>query len=248
MYETFVALLAAHLLSDFVLQHDWMVANKRNPRVLALHVLIVGAATAVTLGAQDGTAMLAVAIVIGTHLIIDMIKIRVSDTMRSFVLDQLAHLAVALLIATLLPTLAAQGAWSLLPGDAQSRYYAALVLCSGLIAAVPMGGIVIKKAIVPFAPAAPTSPPGAQHALTPLNAGRYIGWLERALTFAFILMKMPEGVGFLLAAKSVLRIGDLKEPGDRSHAEYIIIGTFMSFGWALLIAVATQAATSHWTP
>lgn len=244
MYETFVALLAAHLVSDFVLQHDWMVANKRKTWVLALHVLIVGACTAIALGARDWTAMIAVAIVLVTHLVIDAIKIRAGDSMRSFVLDQLAHILVAALIAILLPTLAAQGAWSLLPGDAQARYYAVLVLGSGLIAAVPMGGIVIKKMIAPFAPALS---PGGQGAAAPLNAGRYIGWLERALTFAFILMKMPEGVGFLLAAKSVLRIGDLKDPGDRSHAEYIIIGTFMSFGWALLIAVLAQTAAAHWT-
>ena len=80
----------------------------------------------------------------------------------------------------------------------------------------------------------------------PANAGRYIGWLELALTFGFIVAKQPEGVGFLLAAKSVLRIGDLKDEHDRSHAEYIIIGTFLSFGWGLLIAMVTAEAAQRW--
>ncbi len=240
MYETFVALLAAHLVADFVLQSNWMVANKRKLRVLASHVLIVGACTALALGARDLTAATSVAIVVATHLIIDFIKTRVGDSMVSFIFDQLAHVAVATLIAIILPALARQGLWSLLPGDAQARYYYWLVVGSGLIATVWVGGILIKKAINPFAPAAA---PGTQLP----NAGRYIGWLERALTFAFILMRMPEGVGFLLAAKSVLRIGDLKDPSDRSHAEYIIIGTFMSFGWALLIAIVTQGAVAHWS-
>lgn len=57
------------------------------------------------------------------------------------------------------------------------------------------------------------------------DTGRFIGWLERALTFGLMVARQPEGVGFLLAAKSVLRIGDLKDPADRTHAEYIIIGT-----------------------
>lgn len=246
MYETLLALLAAHFLSDFVLQRDWMVANKRKWWVLALHGLLVGFATAATLGARDLTAAMAVATVVFTHLIIDAVKVRVGDTMLSFAIDQLAHILVAIAIAVSLPTLAGTGAWSLLPGDAQSRYYAVLVLGSGLIVTVPMGGIIIKKAIRPFDPSR-TQASIIPAAAAPLNAGRYIGWLERGLTFAFILMKMPEGVGFLLAAKSVLRIGDLKEQGDRSHAEYIIIGTFMSFGWAFLFAILTQTILAHWS-
>ena len=30
-------------------------------------------------------------------------------------------------------------------------------------------------------------------------------------------------------------------------AEYIIIGTFLSFGWGLVIAMITIAAAQHWT-
>jgi hypothetical protein len=41
------------------------------------------------------------------------------------------------------------------------------------------------------------------------------GYLERLFVFVFILTDHWEGVGFLIAAKSVFRFGDLKESKDR---------------------------------
>jgi hypothetical protein len=41
------------------------------------------------------------------------------------------------------------------------------------------------------------------------NAGKYIGMLERLFMVCFILTLHFEGIGFLLAAKSVFRFGDL---------------------------------------
>jgi hypothetical protein len=44
-----------------------------------------------------------------------------------------------------------------------------------------------------------------------------------------------------VAAKSILRFGEVREPAQRKEAEYIIIGTLMSFSWALLIAFGIRA-------
>ena len=41
------------------------------------------------------------------------------------------------------------------------------------------------------------------------------------------------GVGFLVAAKSVFRFGELTNQQNRLEAEYITIGTLMSFSWGL---------------
>lgn len=78
------------------------------------------------------------------------------------------------------------------------------------------------------------------------NAGRYIGWLERALSITFMLIKHPEAIGFIFAAKSVLRFRDIQDPTDRHQAEYVIIGSLLSFGWAVMVALATRAALDHW--
>src|SRR5690606_21609240 len=66
-----------------------------------------------------------------------------------------------------------------------------------------------------------------------INAGKYIGMLERMLVFIFVITGHWEGIGFLVAAKSVFRFGDLKESKNRKLTEYILIGTLLSFAIAL---------------
>lgn len=64
--------------------------------------------------------------------------------------------------------------------------------------------------------------------------------MERALTYILVLSGNSSAIGFLFAAKSILRFGEIKEPGQQKEAEYIIIGTFASFGWALLVAILVK--------
>ncbi len=62
------------------------------------------------------------------------------------------------------------------------------------------------------------------------NAGKWIGYLERILILTFVFTSNIEGVGFLLAAKSVFRFGELIKT-----TEYVLIGTFTSFTIAILL-------------
>jgi hypothetical protein len=78
------------------------------------------------------------------------------------------------------------------------------------------------------------------------DAGQAIGLMERGLIFTLVLVGQPEGVGLLIAAKSILRFGAVKD--DRALSEYVIIGTLASFGWALVAAYATLALLSALPP
>jgi hypothetical protein len=69
------------------------------------------------------------------------------------------------------------------------------------------------------------------------DAGKYIGILERLLVFIFIVTGHWEAVGFLITAKSVFRFGDLKESKHRKLTEYILIGTLISFGIAIVTGI-----------
>ena len=71
------------------------------------------------------------------------------------------------------------------------------------------------------------------------NGGMQIGRLERALIFAFILVGEPTGIGFLVAAKSILRSEEAKK---QPVAEYVLIGTLWSFGLAMSLSWLTQKA------
>lgn len=66
------------------------------------------------------------------------------------------------------------------------------------------------------------------------NRGRVIGLLERVLLYSFILQGQYGAIGFVMAAKAFTRF---KALDDRSFAEYVLIGTLLSGGLALLFGM-----------
>ncbi len=223
-------LFAGHLLGDFLLQTDLMVQNKRAASVLAIHVSIVTAVSYLLCGVWNSWQIVVGVFV--THMVIDGIKAASGkDGPKVFLLDQGVHLAaLAALGVYWIPANAAPYWRTLFP-----FYTEAVLLLSGAILCIWVGGFWVGKTVAPFQEAI-----GDASASLP-NAGRLIGQLERALIYLLVLAGEPQGVGFLVAAKSILRFGEVKEPEQRKEAEYIIIGTLMSFGWALLIAFATKS-------
>ena len=103
-----------------------------------------------------------------------------------------------------------------------------LIVLGALLLTSPTA-IVIKLVIAKFVPN--KSPASLQ------NAGKFIGILERLLIYVFIFTSHFEAVGFLLAAKSIFRFGDLKKANDLQLTEYVLIGTLLSFGIALAITL-----------
>ena len=70
------------------------------------------------------------------------------------------------------------------------------------------------------------------------NAGKWIGYFERILILTFILTGTAEGIGFLLAAKSIFRFGELSKAQEIKTTEYVLIGTLASFTIAIIIGFA----------
>ena len=69
------------------------------------------------------------------------------------------------------------------------------------------------------------------------KAGLWLGRLERILILTFVLLDHYDAIGFLIAAKSIFRFGEIKSSKDRKEAEYILIGTMLSFVIAILIGI-----------
>lgn len=231
MIETATALIFAHVLADFTLQTNRMVREKRSFGTMALHAAIVLATAQAATGQITASALLALA---AAHIAIDAAKTYGGfRSFTAFMLDQTAHLATILAIAAYAPNLWATGAWSHIPA-----LLPIMAIAAGLIIALQAGQHAIALLMRP-------------HAIRIRNnglrdGGRQIGLLERGLIFLFILTGHPLGVGFLIGAKSILRFGTATR--DQRTAEYVIIGTLASFGWALLAALATQEALTHLPP
>ncbi len=234
MTETFAALLFAHVLADFVLQTTWMANAKgeRHAPALALHVGTVGVISALAVGAVTGVAWLAIAALTLVHLATDIAKSLAPKGLGSFLADQAAHLVSLVAVAALWPGLWSAGIWA-----AFDWLPALMALAAGFVLATRAGGFVLGMLMAPWGD---VGLPGLP------NGGRIIGLLERGLIFVLILTGQAEGIGFLIAAKSVLRFGTVKEEARLS--EYVIIGTLASFGWAIMVATGTVALMSALPP
>jgi hypothetical protein len=239
-WTTLVPLLTAHLLADFVFQTDEDVARKHRPGILLKHVLIVTASSYVLLGRPD--AWLPIVVIFSTHLIIDYLKIRIGrDNLTAFTVDQVAHLLVIAALAAAPAIGSTSSLWESLFGNG---YYILLVFASGVIVVIGVGAVVVGKAVDPFLLQMRSTHQESKERPIPRHGfeqgGRLIGQLERALILLFVLANQLSAVGFLIAAKSILRIGEVKDRSHRMEAEYIIIGTLVSFLWGLAAAFATQ--------
>lgn len=112
----------------------------------------------------------------------------------------------------------------------------------GLTACVFVGGAFVAWVLAPFTKTLRRSgeeDPPDLHSLA--NAGRYIGWFERAILFAFVLGGEPQAAALALAAKSFARFPTLREHHE-GFAEYFLIGSLGSLAIALGTAFATRAA------
>jgi hypothetical protein len=224
MPETLTALLFAHALADFVFQTNWMVANKRSLQGLAAHGAIVLATAIAATGALDWGLLWLAAL----HIAIDAIKAHSRRGLAPFLIDQAAHLATLAALAFWQPDLWATGLWADF-----TQLPALMLILAGAILATRAGGFAVGFLMDPFAAKLPIE----MSAESLPGAGRVIGHLERGLIFVLILLGQPQGVGLLIAAKSILRFGAVRD--DRALSEYVIIGTLASFAWALLAAYAT---------
>ncbi len=225
LIETFIALLTAHLLADFVFQTTGMVLRKHRPEILLMHGVHVFALTALFTG---GAWMLAGAIAL-SHIAIDAVKIHLApDSLRTYLTDQAAHIAILAGVALWVPAEIYASVWPMLnPAGNKTA-----LIVSGLIAATLGGGPAVGHMMRNYKEAA--QPQGLE------NAGRIIGLMERGLIFLMVMIGEPTGIGFLIAAKSILRFDTVSK--DQKMSEYVIIGTLASFGWALAVAFATTAA------
>lgn len=220
MIETFVALLFAHVMADYVFQSGWMVARKRNPMVLLLHLFIVLALSLAVTGHLDTKAVWAVAL---AHGAIDAVKTwGFRDTLAAHLADQALHLVTIAGAAAYVPDLWSTGQWAAAPTWVPHL----MTVLAGMLVATRTGGFAVGKLMAPLESEIEDS------GLT--NGGLLIGLLERGLIFIFILSDQAASVAFLIAAKSLYSFGS-----KNKHAQYVIIGTLASFGWAILAAQAT---------
>jgi hypothetical protein len=228
-----VKLLLAHLLGDFVLQPDAWVAEKeskkhRSPK-LYLHAILHGALAFLIV--WESSFLLAAILITVTHFLIDLAKAllqKPDNRLAWFTADQALHFLVLLVVwyARDQPILS----------PAHLPVGQMLIIASAAVMLTSPTSVLIRLTISHWTPETLYNVSSSLP-----DAGKFIGYLERLLVLTFILVHHWEAVGFLLAAKSVFRFGDLKDSHDRKLTEYVLIGTLLSFFVAIMVSVAASA-------
>lgn len=226
----FIKLILAHLLGDFILQPNSWVSDKENRKLkskyLYIHVLIHTVLSFIFLW---NIQLWWVAVLVGvSHFMIDVSKLYFQNikTKKSwFFGDQLLHIAVITVISFYFNEFNFE---FLNDKNILKIVMAALFLTSPT-------SIIIKTLLSSWTPVAEAQSNIQTESLS--SAGKYIGILERLLVFTFIMVNHWEGVGFMVAAKSVFRFSDLAQAKQRKLTEYVLIGTLLSFGMAVLTAI-----------
>jgi len=247
-------LVIAHLLADFTFQSNTMATEKKKGLASGyfyLHILIVGLLTYILLGQWTNWQGPLVIMVI--HAAIDFVKATVESNFewaknRSkwlFIIDQFLHILT--LLAYWVITSKAIKDWTVFEKLLNKKIFAnedlLIILIAYLVITMPIGiliGFITKKwqdEIAESNSGADTNPTSTDSLK---DAGKTIGMIERSLILTFILLGQYQAIGFLIAAKSVFRFGDLKESGQRKRTEYILIGTLISFILSILLGIFTQ--------
>ena len=228
-----VKLLCAHFFSDFVLQTDKIYKGKSmgGYKGILYHVLhsLTHAGISYLFVADWGGWMIPLTIFI-THFIIDIIKYKYfKPSVGAFLADQAAHILVVLLLWF---ALYGQGL-NLCKHFTSMNTLAIWAVTTAYLLVLKPSSILLGLFLKQWTPAS-----GQSYSLP--KAGQWIGYLERVLILTFMFINSLEGVGFLLAAKSVFRFGELNKAKEIRTTEYVLIGTMSSFALAIIIGIATR--------
>jgi hypothetical protein len=227
MYTLLILQITAHLLADFNFQpQTWcdIKNSKAISNVYFYHIAVVFVCSwTLSFSVFFWWAALLIAVV---HFLLDVIK---SYLFRKgireiylFFMDQILHLAIIAAVVYLFSK----------KGLIQFPFFVTLntaFILFAVIASSKFSNIFIKK----YMEANDIISSIQKNSNNLLKAGRLIGFLERVLSFILISFDQFAAVGFIIAAKSILRFKDT----DTAKTEYLLIGSLLSFGIAILLGI-----------
>lgn len=257
IYNLIFNLIIAHVLGDFYLQWASTCKNKIlysvRGRDLWLHSFIIGVLSWIAIWDLRGWWLAACIMVF--HFFIDWLKSYMqvkweiykivkperkelidgknkSSDLWVFLLDQILHIAV--IVAFAMIWLNVNNDWNqfgwlqnlTINHPLRVNTFAAMILAlkpANILVLLVLGAC--KVSITPTE--------NDEHGN--FHSGELIGWLERGLMLLFVVMSQYEAIGFLIAAKSILRFNEASS--GREKSEYVLTGTLLSLAISLVLGI-----------
>ena len=250
-------LIVAHVLGDFYLQWGSSCKNKVlysvKGRDLWLHSLVIGILSWIAIWDLRGWWLAACIMVL--HFMIDwsksyiqvkwnIFKIENSECVKLvdginkrhdlwvFLIDQILHISFIVFFTNI--WLTANNDW-LQVGWVQefaiSHPLRTNTIVAMMLALKPANILILLILGACKVSITPTGNDGHGN----FHSGELIGWLERGLMLLFVVMSQYEAIGFLIAAKSILRFNEASSGSEKS--EYVLTGTLLSLAIALALGI-----------
>lgn len=231
-------LIFAHFCSDFLLQNRWIIINKNRFSGLAVHSGIYFVVSLLCLNGLLNAYILGLLLALAVlHGLVDYLK-GASKAMFGrwqwllFLADQALHGLTIVIAAGLISghDLASIGALiKAYPIELLLKYVSLMVL-------TVVAGIHFTDAVLESALDKDTELDKEQE-----RTSCAIGIAERFLITVAVLVSHYELIAFLIAAKSIIRLPEVQSGhGGRQathFSNYFLVGTFVSYAWALTIAI-----------
>jgi hypothetical protein len=234
---TILQWIAAHLFADFVLQSNKLIQQKKEKKAgswfLYVHSFIH--ASLIYIFSPDKSLWIIPVIIFITHYFIDLWKIYQKETAVTFIADQLMHVIVLVVLWAIFYEYIDWPAVIVTRILINNNFW--VIITAYLFVIYPLAYLLgyatqrWRQDIEQFNDRSSTS-------LS--EAGKWIGVFERILVLTFVIANHFEGIGFLIAAKSILRFNDIKGDNMRKEAEYVLIGTLMSFASSIIIGIGVR--------
>ena len=218
-------LITAHLISDYFLQPLAWVKDKETKKIKSVKLLYHVIITFVTVWLFSRKFFISLFIGI-THYGIDLWKIYNKDkSIKSFVLDQTLHLIV--LIISWLYLINGFEQFAKIVFSSTNDFKILVLLTAYIFCTFPLG-IIIGLATKRWRDEITITKEDSLD-----EAGKWIGIFERILILTFVINDHYDAIGFLIAAKALLRFKD----SEYKLTEYVLIGTLISFTLTILLGI-----------
>lgn len=227
-----IKMILSHFLSDFALQKTNWVQDRNQKhyrsKYLYLHILITGLTTLLLVGFGYWKIMLFIML---THYVIDLIKSYTGSSLTCFLIDQFIHLGIILgcwaITFHMMPT---WDEWTIFYHTSKFWVFATAFFFLTYPSSIIIGQMTSKWSTY-LGGSTSNSPTGL------VNAGKYIGVIERLIICVLVYQNQYEAIGLLITGKSILRYNSANE---EVKTEYLLVGTLISMSFAFAIGLSLK--------
>ncbi|MEN6444862.1 MAG: DUF3307 domain-containing protein [Candidatus Cloacimonas sp.] len=227
-------LLLALFLSDFLLQNYWLIKSKKYFWGLAYHCLIyLFVMLILTANLLTGKIIVVLLILAILHGIVDYAKQLLRPVFANkewllFITDQCIHILTIILAVGIISDLDYSyliAIYNKFPIDAWFKYLALFIV-------TVFAGIYFTDSILKSVLKIDLANDEQRY-----NVSCYIGIAERFLITIAVLIGRYELIGFLLLAKSLKKLPEIKDATTEKYNNYVVVGTLLSYSWAIAITL-----------